>query len=82
MSDERGGSLEDVKEDISAERNEQLMSLKSKIVLSLCLFILLGFFAAIIVSAVKAPPDMLVDVDNGADLSGRRPAIYPKRLAG
>ena len=23
-----------------------------------------------------------VDVDNGADLSGRRPAIYPKRLAG
>jgi hypothetical protein len=58
------------------------MSLKSKIVLSLCLFILLGFFAAIIVSAVKAPPDMLVDVDNGADLSGRRPAIYPKRLAG
>ena len=82
MSDERGGSLEDVKEDISAERNEQPMSLKSKIVLSLCLFILLGFFAAIIVSAVKAPPDMLVDVDNGADLSGRRPAIYPKRLAG
>ena len=41
------------------------MSLKSKIVLSLCLFILLGFFAAIIVSAVKAPPDMLVDVDRG-----------------
>ena len=82
MSDERGGSLEDVKEDISAERNEQPMSLKFKIVLSLCIFILLGFFAAIIVSAVKAPPDMLVDVDNGADLSGRRPAIYPKRLAG
>lgn len=43
---------------------------------------LIRFFAAIIVSAVKAPPDMLVDVDNGADLSGRRPAIYPKRLAG
>ena len=57
--------MEDVKEDISAERNEQPMSLKSKIVLSLCLFILLGFFAAIIVSAVKAPPDMLVEVDRG-----------------
>jgi ribose/xylose/arabinose/galactoside ABC-type transport system permease subunit len=56
MSDERGGSLEDVKEDISAERNEQPMSLKSKIVLSLCLFILLGFFAAIIVSAGQLPP--------------------------
>jgi hypothetical protein len=36
MSDERGGSMEDVKEDIRAERNEQPMSLKSKIVLSLC----------------------------------------------
>ena len=57
--------MEDVKEDISAERNEQPMSLKSKIVLSLCLFILLGFFAAIIVSAVKAPTDMLVEVDRG-----------------
>lgn len=57
--------MEDVKEDIRAERNEQPMSLKSKIVLSLCLFILLGFFAAIIVSAVKAPPDMLVEVDRG-----------------
>lgn len=52
--------MEDVKEDISAERNEQPMSLKSKIVLSLCLFILLGFFAAIIVSAVKAPPVLWV----------------------
>ena len=30
--------MEDVKEDIRAERNEQPMSLKSKIVLSLCLF--------------------------------------------
>lgn len=57
--------MKDVKDDISAERNEQPMSLKSKIVLSLCLFILLGFFAAIIVSAVKAPPDMLVEVDRG-----------------
>ena len=57
--------MEDVKEDISAERNEQPMSLKYKIVLSLCLFILLGFFAAIIVSAVKAPTDMLVEVDRG-----------------
>ena len=38
------------------------------VVLSLCLFILLGFFAAIIVSAVKAPTeptDMLVEVDRG-----------------